>query len=238
VTAGTPSSCRLRAEQLQFSDGIASLSRHLESVLSNQVFPRLEPGAELSAELRDRRYYVLCLGASQSIRRWPVLNFARLAEKIYAATRWHGVICGASSERELATELLSAAKAPIADYTGGTTIRELVSIIASAQCLISNETGAVHVAAAVGTPSICVLGGGHYGQFLPYDQECDGGTAPAIAFHPMECFGCNWSCRYEPARGAPAPCLTNISVQQVWGKVFPLLQRTKADRVAFRGVGR
>lgn len=46
---------------------------------------------------------------------------------------------------------------------------------------------------------------------------------PTVAVFPMECFGCHWSCQYKPEAGDPAPCVTNITVEEVWNKTLTLI---------------
>jgi hypothetical protein len=49
----------------------------------------------------------------------------------------------------------------------------------------------MHAACAVGTPNAVLLGGGHFGRFMPYD-----GATVAAAL-PLDCFGCDWRCRFD-----------------------------------------
>ena len=52
-----------------------------------------------------------------------------------------------------------------------TNINELIEAIRDAEFLITNETSAVHIAESVTTKSFCILGGGHFGRFLPYNKN-------------------------------------------------------------------
>jgi len=186
--------------------------------------PRLEPTAPPPAGLGTEPFYILCPGANHAIRQWPVENFVRIAELVFRHTGWRGLVCGAGADVYIAARLVAAASARLEDYAGKTTLLELVSIISGARLLIGNESGPIHLAAALGTPCVSVVGGGHFGQFLPYEKY-DGKEAPlpAVVASPMECFGCSWSCRYKPVAGAPAPCLTNVTVEDVWNKTLTLI---------------
>jgi len=53
------------------------------------------------------------------------------------------------------------------------------------------ETGLAHIACAVGTPNVILLGGGHFGRFMPYS-----GLRPLLHFH-LIAFGCDWKCKYK-----------------------------------------
>jgi ADP-heptose:LPS heptosyltransferase len=59
----------------------------------------------------------------------------------------------------------------IEDLTGKTTLPQLVNLIAGAKILISNESCAVHIAAAVGTNAVCISNGNHFGKFNPYPKS-------------------------------------------------------------------
>jgi hypothetical protein len=74
---------------------------------------------------------------------------------------------------------------------------------------------------------VCILGGGHFGRFLPYPAGATGhGPVPLPVYTPMDCFGCDWHCRYPVDPGQPYPCLGNVSVEQVWAGVKTVLAAT------------
>ncbi|GFO64365.1 class I SAM-dependent methyltransferase [Geomonas paludis] len=78
----------------------------------------------------------------------------------------------------------------LVDLSGKTTIRQACALIARCALAVGAESGLAHAAAAVGTPHVVLLGGGHFGRFMPYAAT----TTAAVL--PLECFGCNWKCRY------------------------------------------
>jgi ADP-heptose:LPS heptosyltransferase len=104
-------------------------------------------------------------------------------------------------------------------------LNALVEIVAGASLLVGNETGAVHIAASVGTPSVCIAGGGHYGRFVPYPSKIDTQRpVPSVVTHRMPCFNCDWNCVYRPASGQPAPCVAGIAEEDVWREVERVLR--------------
>jgi ADP-heptose:LPS heptosyltransferase len=106
-------------------------------------------------------------------------------------------------------------------------LSQLAAIVARAQLVLTNETSALHIAAAYGVPTICILGGGHYGRFMPYQVELTGGrTLPRAIIHQMPCFGCGWECIYERPKGAPVPCIEQIDVADVWQAVSDIIRST------------
>jgi ADP-heptose:LPS heptosyltransferase len=112
--------------------------------------------------------------------------------------------------------------------TGKTNLIELAVIIKGARFLVGNETSAIHFAAAVSTPSLCILGGGHYARFMPYEIESKiERPLPLPIIHQMDCFGCNWQCRYPYKKGGPVPCIENISVDEVFTAFQALIKKSR-----------
>lgn len=187
--------------------------------------PKLDAAEPLPPELAARDYYVISPGASNAIRQWPPEKFAEIASRIFARTGWIGVICGSRGESELAARIRAATDSPLRDYMGKTSIAGLTGIISGARFLVGNDSGAVHLAAALGTASVCIAGGGHYGRFVPYQTDrSDNPAAPLTIANPMPCFGCNWRCIYKRAAHEPAPCVREVSVETVWERARPLLE--------------
>ena len=166
-------------------------------------------------------YYVFFPGASWARKQWPMENFAALATLIHRETGWTGVLCGGPGEEGFGRQLREMTDAPFEDRIGQTTLDGLAAIIAKARFLVGNDTSAVHLAAAVSTPAVCILGGGHFGRFLPYqpEEEDDGRPLPMAVWHQMECFNCNWHCIYPLEGAQPVPCIAGISVEAVWERI-------------------
>ena len=75
----------------------------------------------------------------------------------------------------------------------------------------------MHIAAALRKPMVGILGGGHFGRFYPWGDP----RLSRVAHVPMECYWCNWSCRYETVR-----CIREISpavIAREIGALLPLL---------------
>ncbi len=169
-------------------------------------------------------YFVIFPGASFPGRQWPASQFGILLSELSAAQSWRAVLCGSREERSVCDQVIRASGMKATNLAGQTLLPELVEVIRGAAFLVSNETSAIHIAAATGTPSVCILGGGHYGRFLPYDPE-DAGKQPlpVPVIHKMDCFGCNWKCTQPHKKGTPVPCISGITVEQVWKAVENIL---------------
>ena len=164
-------------------------------------------------QVRDG-YAILFPGASWVGRRWPREKFSEIARWIHAEYGWKIVLCGAHTDFELCEEITRMCGVPCLNFAGHTTLIELFELIRNSNLLISNETSAIHMAVAVNTPSICILGGGHFGRFAPYPDDLVG-LKPLIALSKMTCFGCNWACNQDHEKNNSVPCIYDISVEQV-----------------------
>lgn len=187
--------------------------------------PRLSMSLTLPADLKIYKYYVICPGAGAEARQWPWQSFLGLARRIHQTFGLIGVLCGAKADAELARSICNGANFPLINLVGKTSIEELAALLTNAMFLVGNETGAVHVASAVSTPSICILGGGHYGRFLPYPQELSrDGVLPVIVTSQMNCFNCNWQCSRAQTSKAAAPCISEIDIEEVLSALRPLVR--------------
>ena len=171
-------------------------------------------------------YFVLFPGASWTGKQWPVEKFSAFASLVFHETGMSAVICGGVTERELGEALIAIMDIPVVNMVGETSLSDLAAVIKDAQFLLGNETSAVHIASAVGTPALCLLGGGHYGRFMPYAIESETKKPlPVAIIHKMDCFNCNWRCRYFVEEGKPVPCIEKISVEEVFAAVQSLIKK-------------
>jgi ADP-heptose:LPS heptosyltransferase len=181
--------------------------------------PRLNPAVFRGINLRYVEPNVILFpGASWTGRQWPAERFAQLAAWLQDTYRLKVLICGALNERAL-SQSIAASDERIIDLTGTTSLESLAAIFSRALLVVSNETSAVHLAAAVGTRSISITGGGHFGRFLPYPTKIESSDiGPTVVASRMPCFNCNWSCTYLPRHNPKppaAPCIDRISLEQV-----------------------
>ncbi len=170
-------------------------------------------------------YCVVVPGASLPLKQWPVDKYAELCERIHTTTGLTVIICGSKSEAELGARLLDMTTGGrggwMEDWTGKSTILELVAVIQCAKMLIGNDSGAVHIAAAVGTQAFCVVGGGHFGRFIPYKVDDNvAGCLPVAIFHTLGCYGCNLKCTKILRKDSDTDtCVTLVTVEDVWKKI-------------------
>ena len=214
-----PASTQIMTELERNAEFFSGISGKTHKVL----YPKLDiPQIETSSNWAKREYYVLFPGVGAAIRQWSVESFAVIANRIYEATGLDGILDGAPNEKPLAESIQDLSKAPL--EWAGTRLGELPELLKYAKFVVSSETSAVYIAAAVETPVICVLGGAYFGRFLPYPESAGQKIVLKTVSYPMSCFGCNADCVYELDKNEPAPCISNISVDVVWQEVEKIIE--------------
>lgn len=136
--------------------------RYLEVVKTLGAEPvRLEPRVavtprdleELDAGRLDFPYAVLHPGASDRCRRWPPEKFARVGDAL-AAMGLHVYVCGTAAERELADRLIRSMRRRAQNLCGRLSLNAYAGLLSGAEIMISNDTGPLHLARAIGTPTV------------------------------------------------------------------------------------
>jgi ADP-heptose:LPS heptosyltransferase len=102
------------------------------------------------------RIVVLHPGASDPRRRWAPERFAAVADAL--AERGATIVLSASrDEAPIAQAVVSRMRHPVAPLAGKLTLRGLCGMLARACMIVSNDTGPLHMALAVGTPAVGIF---------------------------------------------------------------------------------
>jgi ADP-heptose:LPS heptosyltransferase len=118
------------------------------------------------------KYVILFPGTGQDFKRWHTEYFAQIADFISAKNGSYILIAGSNGDKFYADDIRKRVnRAKILDITGKTSLSELAKIVSGAELLVANETGAVHMAAAVNTKTVCISNGFSIGLFNPYPSE-------------------------------------------------------------------
>jgi heptosyltransferase-2 len=114
--------------------------------------PRLQADEQATQRARERfglpaRYAALCPGAEYGpAKRWP--HFKELAERLALPA----VLLGSAKEREQCAAIKGR------NLAGETTLDEAIDLLAGAQYVVTNDSGLMHVAAALGRPQVALFG--------------------------------------------------------------------------------
>jgi heptosyltransferase II len=113
-------------------------------------------GDRLGVAAESRAAIALAPGAVGESKRWPTGYFAKLTKQF--VTEGYAVwILGGPQEKNIAGEIAQADPRHVRDLTGPD-LRNAVLALAAARAVVSNDSGLLHVAAALGTPSVGIFG--------------------------------------------------------------------------------
>jgi heptosyltransferase-2 len=106
----------------------------------------------------DKPAVALCIGAEYGpAKRWPAQHFAALARRIAEAGQAAWII-GGPSDRALGAEVERLAGGAAVDLAGKTTLEEATFLLAAARAVVTNDSGLMHVAAALERPLVALYG--------------------------------------------------------------------------------
>jgi len=155
---------------------------------------------------RDARAEIaLAPGAVGPSKRWPASYFADLARGLAAAGHRIFVV-GGPGERAVAAEVVEAAPHAIVDLTGSD-LRNAILALATVDVAVSNDSGLMHVAAALGTPTIGIFGptsAYHWAPLNPLAAVIEASTA--LLCRP---------CHKPVCRPGHHRCMRDIAVERV-----------------------
>jgi heptosyltransferase-1 len=183
-------------------------------------FQWLPERPEISAAVKSKwktdgtRWIAIQPGARWANKRWPAENFAELVRLLateFSAARF--AILGGTEDKPLG-EIISRAKPErCLNLCGETSLPEMIEWLRLCDLMITNDTGPMHVAAALGKPLVALFGPTEPRRTGPY------GRLENVLRIELPCSPCLKSyCTYEK----PNECLNAISPAMVFGRVRKL----------------
>jgi lipopolysaccharide heptosyltransferase II len=188
-----------------------------------EPFPWLMPSEEarqraatLLAPAGNRPIVGMHCGAKRPANQWPVTRFAEVAQRLVEETDAFIVLTGSAGERELADSVAARLGERCVNLAGQTTIDEAAAVAEKCCVVLTNDTGMMHVAYAVGTRVVAVFGGRFYPHiWYPY------GEGHVVIRKDIECSPCHRD--VCPLYAVPR-CLELISAAEVYAAVRPFLK--------------
>lgn len=162
-------------------------------------------------------YVVMNFGSNEPGRRWPFDHFLAVARRCLDAGL-RVVFVGAGQEAFAKPRIAALDHPDAVDTIGALKLGELVDVLKHAACVVTNDTGPGHLALGLGTPTVLIAGGGHFGSFVPYPEEIRPPRAEFLNV-PMECYHCLWVCPKRASRADAFPCVAAVTPDQVWAAV-------------------
>ncbi len=118
-----------------------------------------------------RPWLAFGVGARWLTKRWPPQHFAELARRAHEATGGAAFFIGAPDEAPLAKQVISQLRGPSRDFVGATSLQQLAGLLEIADAMISNDSGPLHLAAALGRPCVAPYTCTQVRRHGPYGQN-------------------------------------------------------------------
>ena len=166
---------------------------------------------------RDQLIMIIQPGARYWFKAWPAERFAELADRLASDYGFQVLIGGSRDEEALAQRIQAAARTSLVSIAGLTTLKQFASIAKRAALFVGNDSGAMHMAAAVGTPVVALFGPSNPDEWGPR------GGRTKVLYKGLDCRAC-----FHPTctRGEEN-CMRLIAVQEVRAAAQRLLQAGK-----------
>ena len=113
--------------------------------------------------LQAQRYWVLVPGAEYGpAKRWPGAHFAALAQHLIDQHQLPVLLLGSTKDAEVCAQIASTVNTVqpgiCHDLAGRTSLQDAIALVAGARAMVSNDSGLMHVAAALGVPQVAIFG--------------------------------------------------------------------------------
>ena len=145
-------------------------------------------------------------------KRWGDRQFAEAADRLANEFRLSVVIIGSEGERSISESIRSYMNSPAVVLNGKTSMETLIGLIAESSLMLGNDSGPVHLASALGIPTVAVFGATDFRVAAPY------GPLGREVHHQVECSPC-W------LRECPIDhrCMTRVPASRVVQEALSLL---------------
>ena len=122
----------------------------------------------------DRQHPLIAIhpGSPIALKRWLPERYAELADWLIAQKRAQILFVGVKDEIPITTEIQARMRGESINIAGKTTLTQLASILHTCNVFIGNDSGPMHLAAAVGTQTIGLYGPGDPTRFGPAGTKC------------------------------------------------------------------
>ncbi|QWE20402.1 lipopolysaccharide heptosyltransferase II [Polynucleobacter sp. AP-Kolm-20A-A1] len=177
------------------------LSDHSEKIATDPPAPKLNVSAlakrvvenNLAAANIAGSIYVMCPGAEYGpTKRWPTEHFAKLAQSLIDDNSDnHVILLGSKSDSVLAQEILSQVPSSrkLHNWCGKTSLDEAIALISLSQAVVSNDSGLMHIAAALKAPQVAIFGSSDPSHTPPLSEKAKviWLNLPCSPCHKREC---------------------------------------------------
>ena len=148
-----------------------------------------------------------------SAKRWYPERFAAVADHLIEDAGAQGLLFGSAGDRESTAEVGKNARHPLIDIAGKTNLKEAIALIARCRIFVSNDSGLMHVAGALGIPTIAIFGSTNPVTTSPVGEKS------VVIHHDVDCSPC-----LKPVCPTDFRCMDLIGVEEVYTAARKLME--------------
>ncbi len=165
--------------------------------------------------LKDRLFVVVQPGANWELKRWPTENFSKLLD-YFSNEQIPVIVTGSKTDESLITQVVRRDRRGVWSFYGKNGLEELAALFKQAALVVTNDTGPMHLASAVGTPVVTLFGPTQPHLTGPYGKGPVRILRKEVGCNEDPCY--NLGCKENV-------CMRAISVEEVWRACCELLQK-------------
>ena len=159
-------------------------------------------------------------GSFLPTRRWDKNRFIEIGRRVASKYEAQLIITGGNREKTLIREIAESLQDTVPIEATEFTLGELAALLRRINLFITNDTGPMHIAAAVGTPIIAIFGPENYHRYRPYSKSFN----RVVAISPISCRPCRkFDCKSHE-------CMKAVSIGMVWEAVESAISYAKQQR--------
>lgn len=178
---------------------------------------------QVASPIKEKKYVAISFSSSALGKNWPLERFVEVINQIPDDYKVVLIGAGVFDQRQAKTiEDNTTDKSRVINLVNKTSVAEMVALIANASFVLGNDSGAVHIAAAVHVPSVAVVPGVEFYRFLPYPKEMNIKYAPRVVANLMKCYNCKYNCIYPDKE--PFECIKRVTTEMVVNEMNELIK--------------
>jgi heptosyltransferase-2/heptosyltransferase-3 len=158
----------------------------------------------------DQPFIVVHPGAGADLKRWDAVSWAAVIDALHREYGTSAVVTGSEAERGLTEAIVSAAQSPCISLAGRTDLGTLAALIARSVIILGPDTGPLHLACAVGTPSVALYGPANPVEYGPWGDR----ARHQVLTGNISCQPCRIP-QWPDEDPALHPCVRMIEIAQV-----------------------
>ena len=196
--------------------GIAAKDRTLELFLSESDRNYARDAMQKRSIDGDKPTIGLFPGAGWKLREWMPDRFAAIGDRLVRHFDAQVIVFGGQHERELANRVIDLMTEKAISLAGNHQIRQFAALIERCNLFLTNDTGPMHIAAALRTPTVALFGPGNHIRFQPLDP------IHSTIRHDVPCN----PCKQFTDRCKDNICMKLITVDEVWNTICQKMSTT------------